>query len=76
MRLMSDVYVHLIDFPNTSVNEAVTHNDDGSYSIFINAKLNKEKQQNAYAHAMKHIENLDFEKNETSVNSIEAYAHA
>ena len=73
---MNDVYVHLIDFPTTKVTEAVTQNDDGSYSIFINAKLSKEKQQNAYAHAMKHITNCDFEKVGYDVNSIEAYAHA
>lgn len=74
--LMSDVYVHLIDFPNTTVTEAVTQNEDGSYSIFINAKLSKEKQQYAYAHALRHIDNFDFEKVGQNVSTIEAYAHA
>ena len=65
------VNVFLIDM---KVNEAVTENADGSYSIFINARLNNDGQMKAYKHAMKHIESHDFEKYD--VQKIEFDAHA
>lgn len=56
-----------------TVNEAVTKNEDDSYTIFINARLNYEQQINAYLHAMKHITGEDFQK--INVQNIEANAH-
>lgn len=46
----------------TCVEEQVVFNEDGSYSIFINARLNWERQMLAYQHAIAHIMNSDFEK--------------
>lgn len=67
-----DVFVYLIDLPyNTK--EAVSPNEDGSFSIFINARLSNAAQFQAYQHAMHHITNADFAK--TEVQSIEAAAH-
>lgn len=37
-------------------------NPDGSYSIFINARLCFEAQQEVYLHEMEHINGNDFEK--------------
>lgn len=65
-----DVFVHLLNLP---VNEIVTPNDDGSYSIFINARLSNDAQLRAYSHALKHIEDNDF--NKTDVQTIEMVAH-
>jgi hypothetical protein len=48
-------------------------NPDGSYSIFINAKLCYEMQQKVYLHELYHINNNDFEK--LDVDSIEFKAH-
>lgn len=56
-----------------TVNEVVTENEDGSYTIFINSRLNYEKRLNAYLHAMKHIEGDDFQKGD--VQNIEYLAH-
>ncbi len=56
-----------------TVNEVVTENEDGSYTIFINSRLNYEKQTKAYLHAMKHITGDDFQKDD--VQSIEYLAH-
>ena len=71
---MPDVYVHLIDFPKSRpVHEAVTENEDGSYSVFIDSRLSDEGQIREYKHALKHIENGDFEK--PDVQLIEAAAH-
>lgn len=57
-----------------TVNEVVTENEDGSYTIFINSRMNYEKQMKAYLHAMKHINGDDFQKD--NVQSIECLAHA
>lgn len=72
--MTEDIFVHVIDFPNTKVAETVTQNEDGSYSIFLNARLSKQKQNDAYIHALKHILRLDFE-HRASADTIEAYAH-
>lgn len=56
-----------------TVNEVVTENEDGSYTIFINSRLNYEQQMKAYLHAMKHITGNDFQKDD--VQSIEYLAH-
>ncbi len=56
-----------------TVNEVVTENEDGSYTIFINSRLNYEKQMKSYLHAMKHITGDDFQKDD--VQSIEYLAH-
>lgn len=61
-------------FMDMSANEAVTENEDGSYIIFINARLNYEKQLQAYLHALKHIAGDDFSKE--YVQEIEHNAHA
>lgn len=51
----------------------VVENEDGSYTILINAKLSQDGQLKAYQHALSHINNGDFEKSE--VQSIEYQAH-
>ena len=53
--------------------EQVVKNKDDSYTIFLNARLSHEKQMEAYLHAMRHIENGDFDK--TDADSIELDAH-
>lgn len=66
-----DYQIILLDM---STNEAVTVNEDGSYTIFINARLNREQQIRSYYHAMKHIVGEDFDKE--NVQEIETLAHA
>lgn len=48
-----------MDFP---FKESVTKNEDDSYTIFINAKLSAEEQQKKFQHAMLHILEDDFYK--------------
>lgn len=67
-----DVNVVLLDFPNPG-NEMVFENDDGSFTIMINSRLSHDTQLIAYHHAMKHIKNNDFQKND--VQAIETVAH-
>ena len=67
-----DINVVLIDFP-VKGKEMVVPNEDGSYTVLINAKLSHEMRIAAYNHAMKHIENDDFSK--ADVQQIEVDAH-
>ncbi len=67
-----DYQVHFIKLGN-NVKEAVTRNEDDSYTIFIDSRLCKEEQNNAFLHAIKHILQNDFDK--TDVNLIELEAH-
>ena len=47
---------------DTAVEEQISFNSDGSFSIFINVKLNYERQMLAYQHAIQHIMQNDFSK--------------
>ena len=66
-----DYQVFFMDGMKT--NEAVTENEDGSYTIFVNSNLCDSKRIRAIHHAIKHIRERDFEK--ADVQEIEADAH-
>lgn len=66
-----DYQVFYMDGMKTS--EAVTENEDGSYTIFVNRNLCESKRLNAINHALSHINGYDFEKSD--VQTIEAEAH-
>ena len=67
-----EVNTILIDM-DVMIPEQVVENPDGSYSIFLNSRLTHEQHIESYAHAMRHIKNWDFEKQD--VNQIELEAH-
>ena len=72
--LKTDVNVVLLDFKTSKGNEMVSVNEDGTYTILINSRLSYDGQLKAYEHAMKHIQENDFEKDD--VQKIEYEAHA
>lgn len=59
--------------PNMKVNEIITENEDGSYTIFVNSNLCEDKRLKSIEHALSHIVNNDFEKND--VQEIESTTH-
>lgn len=59
--LTESIGVYFINM-DTKFDEHVIFNEDGSFTIFLNARLNWERQMLAYQHAIKHIMNHDFEK--------------
>lgn len=59
--LTEDIGVHLIDM-DTGIDEQVICNSDGSFTILINARLSCAHQMIAYQHAIMHIMNDDFSK--------------
>ena len=54
-------------------NEAITENEDNSYTIFINKNLSDAKRLKAIQHALEHIKENDFEKSD--VQEIEGKRH-
>lgn len=70
---MIDYHVELIKFPSSKTHEAVTINEDGSATIFINKNDCKEMQRRRFLHAIRHLFEEDFSK--SNVQEIEASAH-
>lgn len=70
---MIDYQVRLIKFPPGRTKEAVTENEDGSYTIFIEQALSHEEQRKKFLHALSHILGNDFSKDD--VHQIERTAH-
>lgn len=59
--LTETIGVYFIDML-THIEEQVILNEDGSFSVFINSRLNWERQMAAYHHALRHIMEDDFSK--------------
>ena len=55
-----DYFVRVVPFPVRKVGGMVMTNNDGTYSIYINADLPKDRQRKALDHELKHIEANDF----------------
>lgn len=69
---MEEINVQLLDM-DTKIPEQLVKNDDDSYTIFLNARLSQESHLKSYFHALEHIRENDFEKE--NVQQIEAEAH-
>ena len=67
-----NVNTKLIDM-DVLIAEQVIKNNDDSYTVLLNARLSHERQLEAYYHAIKHIQNNDFEKYDSG--QIELCAH-
>lgn len=65
-------YINVIVDVPIHAKEAVTRNEDGGYSVFINPQLCQEAQEQAYRHALYHIEH---HFNGEDVQTIEEEAH-
>ena len=63
----------IIYLDGMETNEAITENEDCTYTIFINNNLSMEKRLEAIRHALEHIEENDFGKHD--VQEIEYKRH-
>lgn len=59
--LTEAIGVHFMDM-DTAIEEEVHPNEDDSFTIIINSRLNWERQMSAYWHALQHIMRGDFDK--------------
>lgn len=69
--MQDDVFVRFIKMP-TRMHEFVTPCDEG-YCVYINESMDYPHQLKAYLHALSHIKNEDWNKDD--VQEIEAEAH-
>lgn len=69
---MEDINVQLLDM-DTKIPEHLIKNDDDTYTVFLNARLSQESRLKSYRHALRHILNNDFEKEDVQI--IEQTAH-
>lgn len=72
---MEPVIITKIIDMDVMIPEQVTKNSDGSYTIFLNARLTHEHRLQSYKHALQHIQNGDFDLDEGNVQEIETVAH-
>ena len=56
----ADFFVRLIVFPTCTCGGMVMPNDDGTFSVYINARTSADQQRRAYRHEVSHIEHDDF----------------
>lgn len=55
------------------IGECICHNADGSFTVFVNARLSFDAQKNCFEHALDHVRHHDWEK--TDVQQIEGERH-
>lgn len=69
---LPDINVVLMDNP-FGIKGSVNKNEDGSYTVIINAKLNVEQQREVYKHEVEHIKNGDFDKSDVDIIEYDAH---
>ena len=70
--MMETINVILIDL-DTMVGETICKNADDSFTVFINSRWSSEMQRKCFCHALDHIRNNDWEKDDA--DSIEGARH-
>jgi len=73
MKLMENVFVYMVELPNT-VKAYVVANADSTYTIVLNSRLSHEQNVLSYLHELDHIRNGDYDK-KLSADLIELYGH-
>lgn len=68
-----DVNVVLADMPS-KIRAYTISNPDGSFTIWLNARLTHYQHLLSYHHEMNHIENGDYDR-KCNINLIECHAH-
>ncbi len=71
---MAENYTIILKDMPTTVRAITVKNEDDSYTIIVNSKLNYEQQHISFEHEIHHIQNCDFEK-VCEINDIEYEAH-
>ena len=57
----ADYFIHIVQFPKGfRCDGLVTPNDDGTFSVYLDANKTKERQRMACDHELTHIKNDDF----------------
>lgn len=76
MILVDDIFVYVNEDMPDKAAELVSPNADGTYTILLNGNLSRERQTEAFWHAIRHINHNDFERVEAlGIQVIENQAH-
>ena len=59
---MRDFIVKLVNFPTTKIRACITPNEDGTHTIFVNAKLSTYQQAKAVRHEIDHFYENKYKK--------------
>ena len=54
-----DYFIRIVSFPSYRLGGTVTPNDDGTYSVYINSRLDKKHQRKSCDHEITHIKEDD-----------------
>ena len=54
-----DYFVRLVNFPTCACGGVVMLNDDGTYTILLNARLSRQQNEESMAHELRHIRRGD-----------------
>lgn len=66
-----DFFVRIVDFPRgVQPHGMVMPNDDGTFSVFLDARVSRERQKQLCDHEFEHIKNDDF-YNDKPIEEIE-----
>lgn len=71
---LDDINLQMIKMP-CKIKAAVTANEDGSYTLFVNKNISAEQQKEAVLHELRHIERGDLFCEEDA-DEIETRAHS
>ena len=67
-----DYFVYLVPFPHPVNHGAVTPNDDGTFTVYIDSNQSPEQQLESLDHELDHIRNDDF-YNDRSISEVEGF---
>lgn len=70
---MEEINIQLLNM-DTKIPEQLIKNEDDSYTLFLNARLSQESRLKSYYHALQHIQEQDFKKED--IQQIELQAHS
>ena len=56
----ADYFIRIIDFPVPCIGGMVMPNDDGTFSIYLNGRLDDTRRRLSLLHELRHIEQEDF----------------
>lgn len=51
--------MRLVDFPTCAAGGALLLNDDGTYTVLLNARLSRRQNEESMAHELRHIQRGD-----------------
>lgn len=67
----ADYFVRLVPFPNRGADALVVSNGDGTYSVYLDARLDRDHQIDGYSHELDHMIRDDLHRNDASIEEIE-----